>query len=55
MKVFRKAIIAVAAALGVLGSALADGNVSTEEGIAVVLAFLTAYGVYRVPNATPEV
>lgn len=49
--VFRKALIAVGAALTVLTTALVDGAVSQSEGIAVVVAFLSAFGVYRVPNA----
>jgi hypothetical protein len=46
-----KAIVAVTAALGVLGVALADGNVDAGEAVQVALAFLGAAGVYRVPNA----
>ena len=47
---FRKAIVALTAALAVAGTALADGNINTSEGVGVLLAFLAAYGVYRVPN-----
>lgn len=46
----RKFVVALAAALGVLGTALADGAVSTEEAIAVVLSFLGALGVYQAKN-----
>lgn len=53
VSMFRKAIIALAAALGVLGAALADGSVDASEGVAVALAFLTAFGIYRVPNSGP--
>lgn len=48
---YKKFIIAVAAAVGVLATAVADGNVSTEEGIAIVLAFLGSLGVYGAKNA----
>lgn len=46
----RKAVVAVAAALGVLGAAMADGAVSQSEWVAVALAALGALGVYQVPN-----
>lgn len=52
---FRKAIAAAIAALTILGTALVDGAVSQSEGIAVVVAFLSAFGVYRVRNEQPEV
>ena len=51
----RKALVAVGAAIAVAVTALVDGSVDTTEAIAVVLAFLGSYGVYRVPNADPEV
>ena len=47
---YRKFVVALAAALGVLGSALSDGAVTMEESVAVVLAFLGAVGVYQLPN-----
>lgn len=46
----RKFVVALAAALGVLGTALADGAVSSDEAITVALAFLGAIGVYQLPN-----
>ena len=46
----RKFVIAAAAALGVAGAALADGEVIASEWVAIGLAFLGALGVYRVPN-----
>ena len=52
---FRKALVALTAALAVAGTALADGTINATEGIGVALAFLAAYGVYRVPNADPTV
>jgi hypothetical protein len=48
---FRKAFVAIGAAAGVAAAALADGSFDTNEIIGVILAFLGAYGVYRVPNA----
>ena len=52
---FRKALVALSAALAVATTALVDGNINASEGVGVVLAFLAAYGVYRVPNADPQV
>jgi len=52
---FNKALVALGAALAVAATALADGSIDVTEGIGVVLAFLAAYGVYRVPNADPQV
>ena len=46
----RKFLVAVGAAAGVAVTALADGAIDTSEGIAVVLAFLGAIGVYQVRN-----
>jgi hypothetical protein len=46
----RKFVVAAAAGLGILGTALVDGAVSSSEWVAVALAFLAALGVYRVPN-----
>jgi hypothetical protein len=51
---FRKFIVALTAALSVLGAGLADGEIDASEGVAVVLSFLGAYGVYRIPNAPVE-
>ena len=47
---FRKGLIALGAAIAVAVEALADGNVNSSEGVSIVVAFLVAYGVYRVPN-----
>lgn len=46
---YRKFIVALAAALAVLGSVVGDG-LTTEETITVVLAFLGSLGVYAAPN-----
>lgn len=51
---FRKGLIALSAAAGVAAAALADRSLDANEAIGVVLAFLGAYGVYRVPNAPAE-
>lgn len=46
-----KAIVAiVAAALAVLGSAMTDDQLTSVEVVNVALAFVTATGVYLVPN-----
>ena len=47
---YAKAIVAGAAALAVLGKAVADLEVSPQEIIETVLATLAALGVYAVPN-----
>ena len=41
------------AALKVLSDALGDGLVSQQEGIAVLVAALTAAGVFLIPNKPP--
>lgn len=46
----RKFLIALAAALAILATAVVDNAVSWSEWIAVILAFLGALGVYVVPN-----
>lgn len=52
---YRKFVVALAAALGVLLTTMADsslgGNaVVASEWITIVLAFMGALGVYQVPN-----
>jgi len=47
---YRKAVAATAGVFTVLGSVLADGALSFEDGSAVALAVVTAVGVYFVPN-----
>lgn len=47
----RKFAVAVAAALGVAATLVADGSLSSSDWIAIALAFAGAIGVYRVPNA----
>jgi hypothetical protein len=51
--VFRKGLIALGAAVAVAVEALVDGALDQSEGISIVVAFLVAYGVYRVPNKAP--
>lgn len=50
VKHIRKLLVAVAAALASLTLALVDEQVTSSEGVAVAVAFLAAYGVYRIPN-----
>lgn len=47
---YRKAIVAVGVALGQLATVTADGDLTTNEAIVVVLAFLGALGVYQATN-----
>lgn len=49
-QVYAKAVVAVSAALGVLATALADGEVTGSEWVAIAVAFLGALGVSQVPN-----
>lgn len=51
MTKYRKFFVALSGVFAVLGAALADGAVSTEEVLALVGAAFAAFGVYRVPNA----
>ncbi len=46
----RKLLVALAAALAIAGTGLADGTFDTVDAIQVALAFLGALGVYQVPN-----
>ena len=46
----RKFLIALAAALAILGVALEDGNVTSGEWVQVAIAFVGALGVYAVRN-----
>lgn len=48
---YRKAAVAVAGVLAVLGTALADGALSPGELGELATAVAVAIGVYRVPNA----
>ena len=50
MKNYRKALVAGAGVLTVLGSVLSDGNFTLDDGIAVGMAVVTAVGVYLAPN-----
>lgn len=48
---YAKAIVAiVTAVLTVFAGALVDNVVDTVDGVNVLIAFLTAFGVYAVPN-----
>lgn len=51
MAKYRKALVAVAGVCAVLGTVLADGSVDGSESIAIIAAVMTAFGVFRVPNA----
>jgi hypothetical protein len=50
MAQYRKFLVAASAALGVAGTAVADGKLTAAEGIAIAVAFLGALGVYGVRN-----
>lgn len=45
----RKFLVALAAAVAVLGTVIPNG-ITSQEWISVILAFLGALGVYLVPN-----
>lgn len=47
---YSKFWVALAAALTVLGTSVADGHLTLAEGIAVAAAFLGSLGVYQVTN-----
>lgn len=48
---YRKFVVALATAAGVLASTVSGhDNFSLNDGIAVVLSFLGALGIYAVPN-----
>lgn len=47
---YRKAMVAAAGVCGTAATVLADGELSITDGLAIVLAVLAAFGVYRVPN-----
>lgn len=52
MERYRKFLVALAAALAVLGTGLADDGLTGTEIIAAALAGLGALGVWAVPNET---
>lgn len=47
---YSKAIAAAAAALGVIGAALADGHIDTSELVAILSAIAGVVAVYQVTN-----
>lgn len=48
---YAKTIVAVLGAVAAAGAAaISDGNLSSSEIVTIVLAVLTALGVYAVPN-----
>ena len=47
---YRKFVVALVAAVGVLGAAVADGTLTGAEGVAVVSAFLGSLGVFGFRN-----
>lgn len=51
---YTKFFIALGAALAILGSALSDGSVSSQEWVNVAIAFLGSFGVYQFPNKSQE-
>lgn len=49
---YRKAVVAAAGVVAIGIAVIADSDFTSREGvIKCVIALLTAYGVYRVPNA----
>jgi len=51
MAVYRKFLVAAAAALGVAASVLADGELSAVDACAILSAAIGALLVYATPNA----
>ena len=47
---YTKFLIALGAALAILGSALSDGAVTAQEWVNIAIAFLGSLGVYQFPN-----
>jgi membrane associated rhomboid family serine protease len=55
MSIYSKAIAALTGALSVLGFALEDGTLTTQESVTVAIAVVTAFGVFAVQNKpTPD-
>jgi hypothetical protein len=54
MAQYRKFIVAAAAFLGVLAAAAADGEFSSQEIAAILVAAFGAFGVFGVANQPPE-
>lgn len=50
LSTYNKCLVAVAAALGVAGSVLADNVFTLSDGVAILSAFVGALAVYVVPN-----
>lgn len=50
MKRYKKALIALGAALAVTGAALSDGAISSTELLQIGAAFLGSLGVYQAKN-----
>jgi hypothetical protein len=51
---YAKALVALAAFLGVLGAAFADGTVSESEAGAIISSAIGVVAVYQVRNKTVE-
>ena len=54
MSKYRKFLIALAGAVGIVSSALADGVFTGEETESIALAVVSAIFVFIVPNEKPE-
>lgn len=54
MSKYRKALAAVGGVLAILASALTDGLITSQEIESVLLAAVSAFFVYRLPNKQPE-
>ncbi len=54
MSKYSKLLAALGGVLAILASSLADGLVSSSELESVVLAAVSAFFVYRLPNKQPE-
>lgn len=45
-----KFLVALATAASVFVSAMADGTITASEGRGIIIAFIGAFFVYRIPN-----
>lgn len=49
---YAKAIAAIAGAIVTTATLVSDGEVSTDDFTAIITAWVTAFGVYQVTNAS---
>lgn len=47
---YAKAVVAICGAIVVTATCLSDGNLSVDDCVLIGSAWLTAFGVHKVPN-----